>query len=170
MTVRWTEGHVHLAMREHFRSTGWTLIAGEYPGGSDHELYPLNVVDPKLARDRSPDPRRHSLGELIPDLVALRGSHLAICEAKPKYDEGDRRKLVVLLTQRRTDLDAALEKFARERGAPSVLPVARLTIWPVLVFPAFVSAPAPEDGLSYLRVADLKTSAFEGPLAEVGKP
>jgi len=60
--MKWTEGHIHLAMRQILIAQGWSLIAGELPGGSDHDLYPLNVVDPALARDRSPDPRRHSLG------------------------------------------------------------------------------------------------------------
>ena len=74
--MKWTEGEVHRAMRHHLKASGWSLIAGEYPGGSDHELYPLNIVDPAVARDRSPDPRRHSKGELIPDLVALRSGML----------------------------------------------------------------------------------------------
>ena len=80
--MKWTEGHIHVVMRDVLRQKGWTLVAGEFPGGSDHELYPLNVVDPVVARDASPDPRRHSLGELIPDLVALRGANLFVGEAK----------------------------------------------------------------------------------------
>jgi len=59
--MTWTEGHVHVAMRRVPRGQGWLLVAGEFPGGSDHELYPPNVVDPMVAKDDSPDPRRHSL-------------------------------------------------------------------------------------------------------------
>ena len=92
--MRWSEGLIHLSMRAFLTRQGWQLIAGEYPGGSDHQLYPLNVVDPALARDESPDPRRHSLGELIPDLVALRKRDLFIGEAKLGHDDGDRAKLV----------------------------------------------------------------------------
>jgi hypothetical protein len=88
-------------MREYLKSEGWILVAGEYPGGSDHELYPLNVVDPSVARDNSPDPRRHSLREIIPDLVALRGRDLFIGEAKVGYSEKDRDKLDDLVNTRR---------------------------------------------------------------------
>ena len=87
-------------MRQVLKGLGWSLIAGEYPGGSNHELYPLNVVDPVVARDRSPDPRRHSFGELIPDLVALLGRELLIGEAKVKYDDGDRQKLEELIGEK----------------------------------------------------------------------
>lgn len=69
--MRWTEGHIHIVMRKFLKSNHWLLIAGDYPGGSDHELFPLNVVDPAVARDHSPDPSRHSLGKIVPDLVAL---------------------------------------------------------------------------------------------------
>src|SRR5437867_190192 len=132
--MRWTEGRVHVAMRRVLRDQGWRLVAGEYPGGSDHELYPLNVVDTAVARDGSPDPRRHSLGELIPDLVALSGDDLLIAEAKPAYNEPDREKLTTLLGERRGDLLVALGKFAVERKVRELLPVRRLRIHPVLVF------------------------------------
>src|SRR5260370_16835366 len=96
--LKWTEGHIHLAMRSFLTSQNWTLVAGEFPGGSDHDLYPLNVVDPTIARDRSPDPRRHSFGELIPDLVALRGRDLFIGEAKLRYDPKNPQQLETLVT------------------------------------------------------------------------
>lgn len=131
---RWTEGHVHLAMRKVLRKTGWTLIAGEYPGGSDHELYPLNVVDPTVARDQSPDPRRHSLGELIPDLIALRDRQLLIAEAKVSYNVPDMEKLLYLVSERRDDFFTALEKFAEERNFPILMPLNTLQLYPTLVF------------------------------------
>src|ERR1700761_1178512 len=121
--MRWREGNVHLAMRKIFRRQGWSLVAGEFPGGSDHELYPLNVVDPIVARDQSPDPRRHSFGELIPDLVALKARTLAIAEAKVDYCDADREKLENLLGARRDDLCGALEKFSAERNIPQLLPI-----------------------------------------------
>ena len=64
-----TESFVHVAMREYLKKEGWTLVAGEYPGGSDDELYVLSIMDPSVACDNSPDPRRHSEGEIIPDIV-----------------------------------------------------------------------------------------------------
>ena len=65
--MRITESFVHVAMREYLKSRGWLLIAGEYPNGSDDELSVLSISDPVVARDNSPDPRRHSSGEIIPD-------------------------------------------------------------------------------------------------------
>ena len=163
--MRWTEGNVHVAMRRFLTNQGWQLVAGEFPGGSDHELYPLNVVDPAVACDQSPDPRRHSLGELIPDLIAIQGTKLFIGEAKVRYDEGDRAKLVLLLSERRNHLLAALGTFARERRLPKLLPVERLELHPVLVFSAEAVAPKPSDGFSYLRVLSKSEAFFEGPLS-----
>ena len=153
-------------MREFLNRQGWQLVAGEYPGGSNHQLYPLNVVDPALARDESPDPRRHSLGELIPDVVALRKRNLLIGEAKLKYDDGDRAKLALLLSERRNDLLAALQTFALERGVPELLPVEALDLFPVLVFRSDADAPAPPPGFSYLRIVNRSEAYFEGVLGD----
>lgn len=162
--MKWNESSVHVSMREFLRARGWRLIAGEFPGGSDHELYPLNVVDPAVARDGSPDPRRHSKGELIPDLVALRERSLLVVEAKPVYSEQDRIKLETLLVERRDHFVLALERFAAERGFPQLLPVASLTFHAALAFPAAVKAPAPAADMSYLRVIDMERAFFEGRL------
>lgn len=165
--MRWTESHVHLAMRQFLKSQGWLLVAGEFPSGSDDELYPLNVVDPKVARDGSPDPRRHSAGELIPDLVALRGRNLFIGEAKPRYDTADRNKLKLLVTTRQARLLRTLGTFSMERRFPQLLPVETLILRPTLVFPANGSAPRLSGTLSYLRIVDETKAYFEGPLAKV---
>ena len=165
--MRWTEGHIHLYMRNFLKRQGWQLVAGEYPGGSDHHLYPLNVVDPALARNDSPDPRRHSLGEQIPDLVALRNRSLFIGEAKLRYDDGDRAKLVSLLNERRNHLVAALQTFALERQVPDLLPVSTLVMHPVLVFRSDSVAPAPPAppaGFSYLRIVSRTEAYFDGVL------
>lgn len=165
--MRWSEGKVHVAMRYIFRNHDWQLIAGEYPGGTDHELYALNVVDPTVARDSSPDPRRHSLGELIPDLVAFKNDYLAIVEAKVKYNEGDRLKLSTLLTERKSDLYLALIKFANERKFPQLLPVEKLIISPVLAFVSDKNTPTLPDGFSYLKIIDYNNGVFEGPLQSI---
>jgi hypothetical protein len=162
--VKWTEGLIHVAMRLIVSSNGWVLIAGEYPGGSDHDLYPLNVVDPVIARDRSPDPRRHSLGELIPDLVALRGRELLIAEAKVRYDERDREKLSDLVTVHQERLRRALKTFGRERGFPQLDPVETLVLRPTLVFSSNSKAPPPSPGMSYLRINSVDNGVFEGAL------
>ena len=160
--MRWSEGHIHLYMRAFLKGQGWQLIAGEYPRGSDHDLYPLNVVDPTVARDDSPAPRRHSLGELIPDIVALRGRSLLIGEAKLRHDDGDRAKLDYLLTERRSDLLAALCTFASDRGFPELCPVETLVMRPVLVFRSDSDAPDPPPGFSYLRIVNRTEAYFEG--------
>lgn len=166
--MRWTEGHIHLAMRRVLEDQGWLLVAGEFPGGSDHHLYPLNVVDPVVARDRSPDPRRHSLGELIPDLVALRGRDLFIGEAKVRYNRGDREKLERLVTVRRGDLLTVLRVFSKERRVSQLLPVETLVLRPTLVFRADkLVVPAPAGGLSYLRIVSATDGFFEGALKGV---
>lgn len=162
----WTEGKVHVEMRRILRQMGWTLVAGEYPGGSDHELYPLNVIDPEIARDGSPDPRRHSKGELIPDLVALRGRDLLIAEAKLAFSDSDASKLIQLTSSRLAHLHLALAKFADERDWDSLLPVESLILRPTLVFLADKPAPPPLPGFSHLRVKDGLTAYFEGALSE----
>lgn len=90
------ESYVHVAMRQFLKREGWTLVAGEYPGGSDDELYVLSIMDPEVARDNSPDPRRHSEGEIIPDLFAYKDGRMLVIEAKPKYSVADREKLKML--------------------------------------------------------------------------
>ena len=164
--MRWTEGHIHVAMRRILARSGWTLIAGEYPGGSDHELYPLNVTDPAVARDNSPTPRHHSTGELIPDLVAVKGKRLLIGEAKVKYDERDRQKLATMLDERRSDLVLALNAFAVLRRVPELIPVSDLEFCPTLVFSAAAVRPTPAAGWSHLRIVSLTEGLFEGTLAE----
>lgn len=161
---KWNEGFIHVAMRSVLKDSGWQLIAGEYPGGSDHDLYPLNVVDPSFARDGSPDARRHSLGELIPDLVALKGRDLLIAEAKVCYNLADQKKLENLLVQRRSDLLVALEKFALERGFPELLPVSTLRFHPVLVFVNTINAPAPIKNFTHLLIDSPFSGNFNGVL------
>jgi hypothetical protein len=150
--IRWTEARVHVAMRRSLERAGFTLIAGEYPGGSDHDLYPLNVTDPAVARDNSPDPRRHSAGELIPDIVALRGQALLIGEAKVHYDFPDQEKLGRLVFERRQHLKLALEEFAQRRRIGELLPFDTLSLLPTLIFTTERRAPAPSDGFSHLRL------------------
>ncbi len=162
-----TEGRVHLAMRKGLRDSDFKLIAGEYPGGSDHELYPLNVTDPRVARDRSPDPRRHSVGELIPDIVALKDRWLVLGEAKVDYNDADRAKLAYLTTERVADLRAALHKFARERNCPELEPIATLEFLPVLIFTTLKVPPLIPRGFSYMRLAYNRDAIYEGPLSAV---
>lgn len=110
-----TESMIHIAMRQYLKNTGWTLVAGEYPGGSDDELYVFSVMDPTVARDNSPDPRRHSEGEIVPDLLAYKDGVILVVEAKPKYSADDKEKLIHLFTDKRNLLIDSLEHFCRHR-------------------------------------------------------
>jgi len=163
---KWTEGHIHVAMRKILKLKGWRLIAGEYPGGSDHELYPLNIIDPTLARDRSPDPRRHSLGELIPDLVALKGRDLIIAEAKVNFNLPDLEKLKYLISERNADLMTALAKFSDERGFPEIQPLRTLKLHPTLVFVDSGSIRLPDINFSHLLISSHDIGRFTGCLKE----
>jgi len=112
---------VHFHVRKELRDRGWKVIAGQYPGGSD-DLPSLNVVDPTLAIDRSPDPRRHSKNKLVPDLVACCGGLVLLIEMKDAFDRRDETKLLSLLAERRGDLVVALR--ALESARPGSLCVA----------------------------------------------
>lgn len=149
-----TEGLIHLATRRYLRTGGWLLIAGQYPGGSDDDLHTLYIVDPTVARDNSPDPRRHSVGKLVPDIVALRDRKLLIVEAKPGYSVEDRAKLIYLLRDRRADLLASLRKFADERRLTQLLPLETLKLIPAQAFAADARAPEDEE-VVHILVKDL---------------
>jgi hypothetical protein len=153
-------------MRRCLREAGFSLIAGEYPGGSDHELYPLNITDPAVARDNSPDPRRHSTGELIPDIVALRGRALLIGEAKVHYNLPDQIKLGQLVFERRQHLKLALEDFAQRRRLKELLPFDTLCLLPTLIFTTERQAPAPAAGFSHFKLDRGGNWTAEGALLE----
>lgn len=162
---RITEGFVHRALRRYLRSTGWTLMAGQRPGGTDDELHVLYVVDPTVARDASPDPRRHSLDKFVPDIVAMRDTTLVIVEAKPDYSRADYDKLERLLGERRVDLLSALRTFGRERGFPELLVPEALTIKPALGFAARATRPAALPPWSWFLVHEDSSVRVEGDLA-----
>jgi hypothetical protein len=125
---------VHRAVRRHLRANDWILVAGQWPGGTDDELHVLYIVDPTVARDYSPDPRRHSLDKFVPDVVALKDNTLLIIEAKPSYSQADFDKLERLSGERRHDLYSALRTFGRERGFPALCQPELLSIRPGLAF------------------------------------
>jgi hypothetical protein len=158
---------VHVSMREQLRQEGWLLIAGQFPGGSDDELPPLNVVDPELARDQSPDPRRHSLGKLVPDLVALSFPTLLIVEAKVAYSLEDQEKLARMLGPRRGDLLQALRILGQTKGIMALEEPESLQIVPTIAVRAGQSLPMlpPEFGIIRARSlseADVSIPGLEG--------
>jgi hypothetical protein len=154
---------VHIAARTQLRAEGWRLVAGQYPGGSDDELSALNIVDPTVARDQSPDPRRHSLGKLVPDVVAIRHSVLLIVEAKVGYSDEDRLKLRDLVGVRLDDLHRALRGFGRIKGIPELLAPELLAIVPCLAFAKGTPPAEGFDGFAFLRARTLTTADLTMP-------
>lgn len=156
------EDFVHFHMRAGLRRLGWTLVAGQYPNGSDDELLCLAVTDPALARDRSPDPRRHSANKLVPDLVAIKDADLLVVEAKPTYDEQDEAKLLTLRSERRADFDAALALVFGRCGI--IENPARLSFTPCQAMSARAPVPRRSD-FAYLFVGRDGETRLELPMA-----
>lgn len=129
-----TESYIHVSMRQYLKDNGWKLIAGEFPGGTDDELNVLSISDPEVARDNSPSPRQHSIGEIIPDLIAHKDNVILVVEAKPRYSKSDKEKLADLLTYKKDRLIAALEKFSVNKFEFSHIDYRNACYVPVLAF------------------------------------
>lgn len=150
------EDLIHSAVREYLKRHGWHLIAGQYPDGSDDELPSLNIMDPLLARNHSPDHRRHSKNKLVPDLVAHKNNKVLIIEMKPDYQRGDEAKLLELIDNRREDLLSALRDLVSARNVRLPEPIEELTFIPCLGF-SHGSRYKPNSRLCYFLVSDLET-------------
>jgi Holliday junction resolvase len=154
------EDLIHVAVRRFVRAQGWTLIAGQHPNGSD-ELPTLYIVDPTVARDNSPDPRRHSAEKQVPDLVAYKAGIMLLVELKPRFSAEDEAKLLDLLTNRRGDLLLALDAFLTVRRITLPTPTNQLTFVPCLGF-ADGSRYTPHRDFCYFLVRDMNTVTFVG--------
>lgn len=151
------ESYVHVAMRQFLKREGWTLVAGEYPGGSDDELYVLSIMDPEVARDNSPDPRRHSEGEIIPDLFAYKDGRMLVIEAKPKYSVADREKLKMLFRTKKNLMISTIRKFCGEHGILRGIKFEKLDYIPTLAFGNDnYKVFAEEPGFAHIYVRSLK--------------
>lgn len=128
------EDLIHVAIRKFLVKNRWTLLAGQYPDGSDDELPCLNVMDPTLACDNSPDARRHSKNKLVPDLVAYRIPFCAFIEMKPTYSQSDESKLEELLVTRKRDTLTALDVLFARRETARQHDVGQLVLVPCLGF------------------------------------
>ena len=159
--ARLREDVIHFSVRRFLRENGWLLIAGQYPDGSDDELPSLNIMDPMLARDNSPDPRRHSQNKIVPDLVSNKGDIILIIEMKPSYSYEDEHKLIDLLEDRQEDLLVALEDLRMNRAISLMAPLRELSFVPCLAFGASSRYPRNPD-FCYFKVWDLHSLDFEG--------
>ena len=150
------ESLIHVAMRRYLKQAGWTLLAGEYPGGSDDELYVFSVMDPALARDGSPAPRRHSEGEIVPDLLAYKDGSILVVEAKPKYSAADKEKLRRLFDGKYELLVRSLAAFCRRRGLLPGVDVGHARYVPTLAFENPSLKPVEEEsGFAHIYVKSL---------------
>lgn len=154
-----TESHVHVFMREFLKNRGWLLIAGEYPNGSDDELSVLSISDPTIARDNSPSPRRHSTGEIIPDLVAYKNGVILIIEAKVDYSFADKKKLNNLLRCEKIRLISSLEKFSEDNQQYSGIDYRNAIYVPVIAYSNPTYQVEYEDpGYGHIYVGDLNNA------------
>lgn len=152
---------IHFSVREFLKNAGWQLVAGQFPDGSDNELPPLNIVDPTLARDKSPDPRRHSMNKYVPDLVACKEKTMLLIEMDSHYSPKDERKLERLLLERRNDLLTALDDLVSKRGVVLPVPIDQIMFVPCLGFgPPMRYRRNPS--FCYFKVSALSSVVFEG--------
>ncbi len=145
------EDFIHFHARQALAKNGWQLIAGQYPNGSDDELPSLNIMDPALARDHSPDHRRHSQNKLVPDLVAHKGGYILIVEAKPRYNVADEGKLQIILNDRRIDFVTSLQNLIKIRKLNIAADVNKMSLVPCLCFSAPLSYET-KPGFSYFVI------------------
>ena len=155
------EDFIHYCIRKQLRDNDWLLIAGQYPNGSDDELPSLNIMDPVLACDNSPDHRRHSMNKLVPDLVAAKGNLILLVEMKPNYSIEDEEKLLEIVGSRKDDLLSALSSLVDKRNIKLAVPLDQLIFIPSLGL-SYKSKIIKNNEFCYFRVRDLSTVLFEG--------
>lgn len=89
-------------------------------------------MDPELARDNSPEPRKHSTGENVPDLIAYKDNYLLIIEAKSNYSISDKDKLTDLIENKRAILLTSLASFCQKYNFLTNVNLSNLIIIPTL--------------------------------------
>ena len=158
---RLREDVIHYAVRQFLSKSSWELIAGQYPNGSDDELPPLNIMDPELAKDNSPDHRRHSMNKVVPDLVAIKGMQILLIEMKPAYSASDAAKLSELISIRKEDLIASLLELQNIRKASFPYPIRDFTFVPALGF-SVLPKRALDEKFCYFLVSSATNVRFIG--------
>jgi hypothetical protein len=83
------EMDLYIALKGYLKDTGWEIVGGQPPSGSDH----LPVVEIKLNHGLE----KGSKESFKPDLLALRENQLMLFEIKPKYSQSDFEKLLTVL-------------------------------------------------------------------------
>lgn len=94
------ESKIYFYIKKYLRLTGWVLLGGEPPDGSN-ELKRIEIRDPEHLD-------KGSKGALKIDLIASRDRILLLIEIKPEFDYSDVDKLNYIVNERKQDLFAAL--------------------------------------------------------------
>jgi hypothetical protein len=99
------EEEVYHAARAILTACGWQIVGGQAPGGS-HNIPLLEIKDPCRVG-------KGSSGCFKPDLVCYRLHNWLLVEAKPRYSESDRKKLLTILADTRRLAELAKELAQR---------------------------------------------------------
>lgn len=94
------ESKIYFYIKKYLRLTGWNLLGGEPPDGSN-DLRRIEIRDSKHLV-------KGSKGALKIDLIASKGRLLLLIEIKPEFDHSDVDKLNYILDERQRDLFEAL--------------------------------------------------------------
>ena len=106
-----SESEIYVYSKRFLRQSGWTLVGGEPPGGTD-SLPRVEAKHPEMQA-------KGSRGSKKVDIIAHRGGHLLLLELKSSFDRGDVEKLDELVSEekwRRSLVEALEERNALGRA------------------------------------------------------
>ena len=92
------EDQIYISTKLWFKKNNYIILAGQPPSGSD--TIPVVEIKDKSNQDKG------SKGSYKPDLIVKKNNSIAILECKPKFDMGDKKKLLDIIDddQRKKEL------------------------------------------------------------------
>lgn len=102
MSEHLNESFVYVETKKLLTKLGWTLIAGEPSGGSDH-LPRIEIRDPGMNE-------KGSRGSYKVDLISTKNKNLLLTEVKVNFNISDIEKLNIICNERRKHLKNALQE------------------------------------------------------------
>lgn len=100
------ETFLYIRLKRFLRASGWSVVGGQPPSGTDH----IPVLEIKAGSGLA----KGSLGSFKPDLVACYGTRVIVVEIKPKFNLEDVQKLREFLASDERRRNFLLE--LRQRG------------------------------------------------------
>jgi len=100
------EDQIYISTKLWFKKNKYIVLAGQPPGGSD--TIPVIEIKDVLNQDKG------SKGSYKPDLIAKKNSSIVILECKPKFDLGDKNKLLNIINEDRRKKELYLELTQRK--------------------------------------------------------